>query len=83
MTQTLDVETNQLQEDTIATTIPLTFEGTPEAKPEDVEVMIKNYLSALGDEDKADAPEDAAYYEGLRTAYECVLKMLHPHWYQP
>lgn len=61
----------------MATTIPVTFTGTPSLDVDKVTAITQWYEGALGDSDKADDPNDAAFYDGQRYAYEAVLHLLH------
>lgn len=62
----------------MATSAPRTWTGTPTLTPAAATEIEALYIDALGDEDKATDPADNAYHEGLRTAYEHVLDLLHP-----
>jgi hypothetical protein len=61
----------------MSTTIPFVFTGPTKAPRAIVASIYSAYISAQGDEDKAGDVEDGAYYEGAKTAYLDVLRMLH------
>lgn len=62
----------------MATTLVYDFRGlTASVDADKVKSIYDDYVSAQGDEDKADSPDDAAWYEGQKYAYLNVLMLLH------
>ena len=62
----------------MSTTLVYDFSGmTASVDPEKVAEIYESYVSAQGDEDKADNTEDASWYEGQKAAYLHVLNLLH------
>lgn len=61
----------------MARTTPRVWEGETKLSPEVVARLYDQYVTALGDEDKAGDVEDCVYYEGWREALEWVLDVLY------
>lgn len=62
----------------MATTLVYDFRTkTASLDADKVAEIYEAYVTTQGDEDKADSPEDAAWYEGQKAAYLHVLNLLH------
>ena len=62
----------------MAQTIPRSWDGyTATTTDEKIQIIIEWYESALRNEDACTDPEDIAWYEGQRLAYEGILDLLH------